>query len=218
MAPGDIDVDVIDNESIVERGSSDVDEPDWNDDDNTTVPLSGREPSSPGRRRWNDDDFIDDAYSSPYDRVRESRLRYRDDRPSPSVQPVEVGSAPVETGPASVDLYIAELDEHIGAIVKRLRTLIREAAPGVQEGIRWGMPHYADSGHLVYIDAKPDHVNLGFFRGDELARLEPAKALFQGAGGKLRHIKLYSAMGIPETGLRTLMTAAVELNRDVARL
>ena len=125
---------------------------------------------------------------------------------------------PFEIGPSSIDEYVDGMDEAIGAIVLRIAEIIRDVAPNAQERIKWGMPHYAESGHLAYIDAKLDHVNLGFFRGDELADNENARNLLQGAGGKLRHIRLYSVHSVPESAIRSLIAAAVELNRDISGL
>jgi hypothetical protein len=78
------------------------------------------------------------------------------------------------------------------------------------------MPHYASNGHLLYLDAKRDHVNLGFFRGDELADRKAARGLFEGAGGKLRHIKIFSAGHIPRAALAELIPAAERLNQEAS--
>lgn len=114
---------------------------------------------------------------------------------------------------ASVEAYINGLEEPFDDIVRHVSGLIRGIAPGVREQIKWGMPHYSQNGHLVYVDAKRDHVNLGFYRGDELADVVSAKTLFLGAGGKLRHIQLFSVHSIPEDEVSALIRAAVELNQ-----
>ena len=147
-----------------------------------------------------------------------SDAAYRDDEDEDEESDAGDSIGLAEHGPTSLDDYVEGLDESLGAIVRRLGELIRDVVDHVSEGIRWGMPHYSLGGHLVYIDAKQDHVNLGFFRGDELAEHVDARSLFLGAGGKLRHIKLYSVHTIPERAVRALVEAAVALNRGSTRL
>lgn len=206
----------------------------------TEVETQAREESEeePREQVTAESDQVADANPGPEPGIDESEdpdeeLDHRDDASfggyyDPSYEPAGIGVGAedeeeeeeevIEPGPGSIDEYVAGIDEAMGAIVVGLCEIIREAAPNAEESIKWGMPHYAQSGHLAYIDAKQDHVNLGFFRGDELADHEDARSLFQGAGGKLRHIRLYSVHSIPNDAIRSLMLAAVALNRDISGL
>ena len=83
----------------------------------------------------------------------------------------------------TVDGYIAGLEAWQAAIVSRVRELVRAAAPGAQESIKWAQPVYEANGPFAYIRAFKSSVNLGFWRGAELT--DHAGALV-GSGEKMR--------------------------------
>jgi hypothetical protein len=58
----------------------------------------------------------------------------------------------------------------------------------------------------VYIALHRDHVNLGFYYG---ASLPKADTCLVGEGKRMRHIKLHSAVDIPDATLRRLVRAAL---------
>ncbi len=58
---------------------------------------------------------------------------------------------------------------------------------------------------FAYVNAFKEHVNVGFFRGAELADPE---GLLEGTGRFMRHVKLSPTEGIDERALRGLIRTA----------
>ena len=63
--------------------------------------------------------------------------------------------------PATVGEYLATLGPDQRAALERLRKLIRAAAPGIDEGISYGIPGFRHRGKwLVYLGASANHCAL----------------------------------------------------------
>jgi hypothetical protein len=84
-------------------------------------------------------------------------------------------------------------------ILKRVRSLIRDTLPGIEEEFKMGVPWYEGK---FYIVGLKDHVNVGFCI-DKLSRAE--LALFEGKGKLMRHIKIRSLEEIDRKKLITLL-------------
>jgi len=69
------------------------------------------------------------------------------------------------------------------------------------------------SEHYAYIAPQRDYVNLGFYHG--VALKDPA-GLLEGAGKRLRHIKIKTSADAARTEIRTLLKAALD-ERELAR-
>lgn len=106
------------------------------------------------------------------------------------------------------DAYIADQPGELTAILADARALILDEASGAREAIKWGHPTYSRGGNVCYLSAFTEHVNLGFFRGTELA--DP-KGLLEGTGQSLRHVKLRPNEVPPAEDLRALVREAFEL-------
>src|SRR5215831_4336978 len=63
-------------------------------------------------------------------------------------------------GQRDVDTYIAAAPEAAQPMLRRLRRLIKAAAPKAEEKISYGMPFYEHHGRLVYFGAWQKHVAL----------------------------------------------------------
>lgn len=61
---------------------------------------------------------------------------------------------------ATVDEYIKLFPVQVQKLLKELRKTIRDAAPGVQEGIRYRMPAFFLNGNLLYFAAYKNHIGL----------------------------------------------------------
>jgi hypothetical protein len=107
--------------------------------------------------------------------------------------------------------YLQALPPDHRMIVQALRDLVRSAVPDAALSMRWNVPVFEKGGPLCYIEARPSHVNFGFFRARELPDPGPLR---DESGRILRHIKLTRAEDVQEWGLRELVTAAVDLNLD----
>ena len=62
------------------------------------------------------------------------------------------------------------------------------------------------SEHYAYIALQRTHVNLGFYHG---ATLSDPKGLLEGAGKRLRHIKIKNAKVAKSTAIEALIRAAI---------
>lgn len=109
-----------------------------------------------------------------------------------------------------VDEWIEGLGEPVQAIVKRLRGVVFEAYPEIDEGIKWSKPSYSKEGLVCYMQTAKSHVNFGFYRGTEL---EDRNNLLEGDGKKMRHVRIRKADEIDEEKLKFLIWDAVDLNR-----
>jgi uncharacterized protein YdhG (YjbR/CyaY superfamily) len=66
-----------------------------------------------------------------------------------------------QNSPKTIDSYISSFPPDIRLKLERIRRTIRNAAPGAQEAISYGMPAFKRNGILVYFAAFKNHI--GFF-------------------------------------------------------
>jgi len=64
-------------------------------------------------------------------------------------------------GAGSVDAYIAGFPADTQRVLNELRAVIREAAPGAEETINYGVPTYVLHGNLVHFAGYKSHI--GFY-------------------------------------------------------
>lgn len=62
--------------------------------------------------------------------------------------------------PRDVDAYIAAAPSEAQPLLRRLREVIKAAAPTAEEKISYGMPFYEYHGRLVYFAGYKNHVGL----------------------------------------------------------
>lgn len=105
--------------------------------------------------------------------------------------------------------------EHRGdlaAIAQRWFEVIRDCGDDVRELLHDGHPTACVSdAAFAYVNAFKAHVNVGFFRGAEIA--DP-QGLLEGAGKFMRHVKLRPDCEVDATALRKLIETAY---RDMKR-
>ena len=94
----------------------------------------------------------------------------------------------------------------MGAIAQRWFDVMRNCGDDVRELLHDGHPSVcvADAA-FVYVNAFKAHVNVGFFRGAELADPD---GLLEGAGKFMRHVKLRPEFDIDTEALVKLIEAA----------
>lgn len=63
----------------------------------------------------------------------------------------------------TIDEYIAQYPEDIRVHLSAMRDLIKKAAPGAQEGIKYGIPTFIYHGNLVHFGGYKTHI--GFYPG-----------------------------------------------------
>jgi hypothetical protein len=93
-----------------------------------------------------------------------------------------------------------------GALARRWFEVIRGCGTDVRERLHDGHPTacIADAA-FAYVNAFRDHVNVGFFRGAELA--DP-HGLLEGTGRFMRHVKLRPGIPVDDRALAGLIRTA----------
>ncbi len=108
---------------------------------------------------------------------------------------------------------IDELGDWRGKAIARLRALIIEAVPDIEEDWKWGTAVWTHNGMVCSAGAFKDHVKLNFFKG---ASLKDPKHLFNaGLDAKaMRAIDFAEGDKIDSAGIKGLFRRAVALNRS----
>ena len=94
----------------------------------------------------------------------------------------------------------------LGAIAKRWFAVMRGCGADVRELLHDGHPTACvGDAAFAYVNAFKAHVNVGFFRGAEIA--DPQR-LLEGTGKFMRHVKLRPESDVNATALRKLIETA----------
>jgi hypothetical protein len=115
-----------------------------------------------------------------------------------------------------IDARIEELDDWRGEMLSRLRALVREADPEVVEEWKWrGVPVWSHDGLICTGETYKSVVKMTFVKG---AALKDPSGLFNSSldGNTRRAIDFHEGEKIDEEALKTLVRAAVTLNRSRA--
>lgn len=111
-----------------------------------------------------------------------------------------------------IDLKIESLPDWRGETLARMRRLIHEADPEVEETWKWrGVPVFEHGGIITTGEVYKNVVKLTFARG---AALPDPKGLFNSSleGNTRRAIDIPQGAEIDEAAFKALVRAAVELN------
>ena len=113
---------------------------------------------------------------------------------------------------ARIDRRIADLGDWRGAALARVRALIHEAVPGVEEEWKWmGTPVWSSQGIICTGESYKSHVKLTFLKG---ASLEDPAGLFNSSldGNARRAIDIHEGEAVDAAAFRALIRAAAALN------
>ena len=117
------------------------------------------------------------------------------------------------------DDVIDAFDDEVQAIARALKSLIASVHGKFVEVVwpKLGIASYGVgpkkmSEHYAYIAPQTSYVNLGFYHG---AALDDPSGLLEGAGKKLRHVKICTISDATTRELATLLKAAL-LERQTA--
>lgn len=84
-----------------------------------------------------------------------------------------------------VDAYIAKAQPFAQPILTHLRELVHRHAPGAEETLKWGVPHFVLGGqNLAGMASFKDHATFGFWRDEEVTGLPRNKGAM-GSMGRL---------------------------------
>src|ERR671913_97485 len=114
-----------------------------------------------------------------------------------------------------IDAKIKELGDWRGETLAQVRTLIRQADPGVVEEWKWrGVPVWSHAGMICTGETYKKVVKMTFAKG---ASLEDPSRLFNSSleGNTRRAIDFHEGDKIDEKPLKALIRAAVALNTSV---
>jgi hypothetical protein len=116
-----------------------------------------------------------------------------------------------------IDARIKELGDWRGETLSRLRTLVKEADPEVVEEWKWrGVPVWSHDGLICTGETYKTVVKMTFAKG---AALKDPSRLFNSSleGNTRRAIDFREGEKINEKALKTLVRAAVTLNKSKAK-
>lgn len=111
----------------------------------------------------------------------------------------------VERDPA-IEVWFQEQPDELRAIAEHWFDVMRRCGPDVRELIHDDQPTACiGDAAFAYVDAFTAHVNVGFFRGAQLA--DP-HGLLEGQGKFMRHVKLRPGRDVDERALKALVDTA----------
>jgi len=113
-----------------------------------------------------------------------------------------------------IDTRIKELGDWRGKVLGRLRTLVKEADPGIVEEWKWRrVPVWSHDGLICTGETYKKVVKMTFAKG---ASLEDPSGLFNSSleGNIRRAIDFHDGDKIDEKALKALIRAAVTLNKS----
>ena len=112
----------------------------------------------------------------------------------------------------TVDEFVRKkvLPEH-QPIVKMVRQLMREMAPGATEAVSYNMPVWKGKRILAWIIPTKKDITFGFTRG---SRFKDKYGLLRGVGKSARHIKLKSTKDVDRKVLGYYIKQALALDSD----
>lgn len=107
---------------------------------------------------------------------------------------------------SSFAAYLAAQSPRHRGIIQELRKFVKRTAPHLQEAVKWGNGCWVKGKVPVsYVYCAPDYVQFGFFNG---AALKDPKALLEGNGQYVRHIKVHRRSDIDERAFASLLKQA----------
>ena len=124
------------------------------------------------------------------------------------------GSQKSETPSQLIDTRIKELGDWRGEMLSRLRCLVKEADPEIVEEWKWrGVPVWEHDGIICTGETYKNVVKMTFAKG---AALNDPSGLFNSSldGNTRRAIDFHEGEQIDEQALKTLVRAAVTLNKS----
>jgi hypothetical protein len=106
---------------------------------------------------------------------------------------------------ATFDLYLADQPPKNRTIIRGLRKFVKRVAPQLEEFVKWGNGCWVKGKtRVAYVHSAPDYVQFGF-HGSSLA--DP-RALLEGKGQYVRHVKVRTVKDIDEAAFGALLRQA----------
>jgi len=127
------------------------------------------------------------------------------------------GSQSVESASQRIDARIQELGDWRGETLSRIRSLIRQAVPGVTEEWKWrGVPVWYHDGMICTGETYKNVVKVTFAKGAQLK--DPSKLFNSSLEGNVRRaIDLHQGDKVNDSAFQELIRDAVALNKAASR-
>lgn len=109
-----------------------------------------------------------------------------------------------------IDAYIAKSAEFARPILTHLREVVHVGCPGVEETMKWSMPHFTHHGMLCGMAAFREHCTFGFWKGALVVDAGDRSADAMGQFGCIRTLKDLPAKRV----LVGYVKRAAQLNED----
>ena len=109
-------------------------------------------------------------------------------------------------------LYLDALSGWQQRYAQALRAAVVDAAPQLDERLKWGHLVYFANGPVLLIRAEPQRVLLGFWRGQRLRHIEPR--LRPGGKYEMATLELREDTPLERVTVVTLAQEAARLNRS----
>lgn len=117
------------------------------------------------------------------------------------------------TSAASPDEYIGALAGWQRSYAAALRRAVLDAAPELEERLKWGHLVYFMNGPALLVRAEPQRVLFGFWRGQRLRHIEPR--LRPGGKYEMATLELRPDTPLARETVKALVVEAVALNLSV---
>ena len=112
-----------------------------------------------------------------------------------------------------VDAYIARYPAGVQRLLEQIRTTVRKAAPGAEEGISYGIPAYRYQGSLVWFAAFKNHV--GFYpKHSGIANFKKELLVFKNAKGS---VQFPIGKPLPLNLVARIVKFRVKENKEIAK-
>jgi hypothetical protein len=106
----------------------------------------------------------------------------------------------------AIESWMCEHDGALGAIARRWFEVMRDCGDDVRELLHDGHPTACvEDAAFAYVNAFTAHVNVGFFRGAQIADPD---GLLEGTGKFMRHVKLSPDRNVNDQALMKLIRIA----------
>ncbi|HTA52802.1 MAG TPA: DUF1801 domain-containing protein [Candidatus Acidoferrum sp.] len=127
------------------------------------------------------------------------------------------GSQRVESATRLIDERIRELGDWRGEMLSRIRSLIKQAVPGVTEEWKWrGVPVWYHDGMICTGETYKNVVKVTFAKGAQLK--DPSKLFNSSLEGNVRRaIDLHEGDKMNDSAFKALIRDAVALNHAPSR-
>jgi hypothetical protein len=123
----------------------------------------------------------------------------------------------VESASRLIDARIQELGDWRGETLSRIRSLIKQAVPGVTEEWKWrGVPVWYQDGMICTGETYKNVVKVTFAKGAQLK--DPSKLFNSSLEGNVRRaIDLHEGDKLNDSAFKALIRDAVALNNSASR-